>query len=120
MPGGSLHWPLWVPYDLYGKVDYIYGWKAYNEHNGFTAAQTALNVVETLMYLYYLYILFVHGVSRVGQGRGAPKRATGGFLSQQRSVEGLNGVIAVLVGYTACVMTVSKTLLYCKQIKHSL
>lgn len=117
MPGGDLHWPVWKPYDLYGKVDYIYGWKAYNEHNGFTAAQTALNVVETLMYIYYLYILYAHGVSSVSQGRGAPKRAAGGFLSQQRSVEGQPGVIAVLVGYTAGVMTVSKTVLYCKYIE---
>lgn len=25
MPGGALHWPMWAPYELYGKVDYIYG-----------------------------------------------------------------------------------------------
>lgn len=112
MPGGSLHWPLWVPYDLYGKVDYIYGWKAFNERNGFTAAQTALNVVETLMYLYYLYITYAYGKQRTGQGRGAPSPATIGFLGQQRAIEGRQGVIALLVGYTAAIMTVSKTALY--------
>jgi len=112
MPGGSLHWPLWTPYDLYGKVDYIYGWKAFNEHNGFTAAQGTLNVIETLMYFYYLYMLYAHGRQSTAAGRGAPKPSTAGFLGQQRYVDGRNGILAVLVGYTAAVMTVSKTVLY--------
>lgn len=113
MPGGSLHWPLWVPYDLYGRVDYIYGWKAFNEKNGFTAAQGLLNVVETLMYLYYLYILFAYGRASTAQGRGAPKTATAGELGQQRYVDGKMGAVAVLVGFSAAIMTVSKTVLYC-------
>jgi len=112
MPGGSLHWPIWVPYELYGKVDYIYGWKAFNEHNGFTSAQGLLNVVETLMYGYYLYILFVFGKQSKGQGRGAPRVSTVGFLGQQRFVDGKMGAVAVLVAYSAAVMTVSKTVLY--------
>jgi hypothetical protein len=98
MPGGALHWPLWVPYELYGKVDYIYGWKAFNEHNGFTAAQGALNCVETLCYLYYLYVLFAHGRQAAAHGR---------------SVEGPQAGIAVLVVFSAAVMTLSKTVLYC-------
>lgn len=114
MPGGSLHWPLWVPYELYGKVDYIYGWKAFNERNGFTAAQGLLNIVETLMYGYYLYILYVYGVPSKSQGRGAPSPSTAGVLGQQRYVDGQQGAVAVLVGYSAAVMTVSKTVLYCK------
>jgi hypothetical protein len=82
--------------------------------NRFTAAQTALNVAETLMYVYYLYICYAHGTPSVTQGRGSPRLISGGFLSQQRSIDGKQGVIAVLVGYTACVMTVSKTVLYCE------
>ncbi|KAK2629023.1 hypothetical protein QTJ16_002126 [Diplocarpon rosae] len=112
MPGGSLHWPLWAPYERYGKVDYIYGWKAFYEQNGFTAAQTALNIVETLMYMYYLYILFTFGRQSKAQGRGAPKPSAIGFLGEQRAVEGQQGAIAVVVGYSAAVMTFSKTLLY--------
>jgi hypothetical protein len=112
MPGGSLHWPLWVPYDLYGRVDYIYGWKAFNEHNGFTNAQTFLNIVETSMYLYYLYMLYAYGKASSAQGRGAPENA--GFLGEQRYIEGGKGARALLVGYSAAVMTVSKTLLYCE------
>lgn len=109
MPGGSLHWPLWGPYDLYGKVDYIYGWKAFNEHNGFTSAQALLNIIESLMYMYYLYILYAHGKQSTKQGR---KPAAAAFLAQ-RSVEGKMGALAVLVGYSAAVMTFSKTFLYC-------
>lgn len=109
MPGGSLHWPLWTPYELYCKMDYIYGWKAYNEHNGFTAAQTLLNIVESLLYVYYLYIVFTYG--RQAAARGA-KASTAGFLAQ-RHVDGSTGGLAILVVYSAAVMTLSKTALYC-------
>jgi hypothetical protein len=113
MPGGKLHWPLYVPYDLYGRVDYIYGWKAFNEKNGFTSAQGSLNLVESLLYVYYLYILYEFGNQSTKNGRGAPKTATAGFLGQQRRVEGKMGALAVLVAYSGAVMTVSKTVLYC-------
>ena len=120
MPGGSLHWPLWKPYDLYGTVDHIYGFIAYNEKNGFTGAQSFMNVVETLFYIYYLYILIVHGRPSKALGRGAPKKDTAagfmGLLSQQRYVDGRQGALAVLIGYSAAVMTVSKTVLYCEYI----
>ncbi|KAL3423619.1 hypothetical protein PVAG01_05366 [Phlyctema vagabunda] len=112
MPGGSLHWPIWAPYELYGTVDYIYGWKAWNEKNGFTGAQTALNVVETSMYIYYLYVLYAYGKPSAAPGRGAPKPAKVGFLGEQRSLNGRTGAVAVLVAFSAAVMTVSKTVLY--------
>lgn len=114
MPGGSLHWPIWVPYELYGKVDYIYGWKAFNEKNGFTAAQGFLNIMESLMYIYYLYIIYMFGKQSKAQGRGAPKASSVGFLGQQRFVDGQKGAVAVLVAFSAAVMTVSKTVLYCE------
>lgn len=113
MPGGSLHWPLWVPYDLYGRVDYIYGWKAYNARNGFTSAQATMNILETLSYMYYLYVLFAYGKASSAAGRGAPKPSKVGIFGQQRSVDGKIGAIAVLVAFSASVMTVSKTVLYC-------
>jgi hypothetical protein len=114
MPGGFLQWPLWTPYELYGKVDYIYGWKAYNARNGFTAAQGTLNIVETVMYLYYLYVLYAYGKPRASKGRGAPPPSTAGFLGEQRYVDGSIGAQAVLVAFSAAVMTLSKTILYCK------
>lgn len=113
MPGGKWHWPLYVPYDLYGRVDYIYGWKAFNAHNGFTSAQGLLNIIESAMYAYYLYILYAHGKQSAKAGREAPKTSKVGFLGQQCAVEGKWGALAVVVGYSAALMTVSKTVLYC-------
>ncbi|TAQ83802.1 hypothetical protein B7494_g7871 [Chlorociboria aeruginascens] len=112
MPGGSLHWPLWTPYGLYGKVDYIYGWKAFNEKNGFTGAQSFMNVVESFMYVYYLYLMYAYGKPSTAHGRGAPKPATAKFLSQQRQLHGRYGAVAVLVGFSAALMTLAKTVLY--------
>ncbi|KAF4999482.1 hypothetical protein FGRMN_2411 [Fusarium graminum] len=96
MPDGYLHWPIYVPYALYGKVDYIYGQKALDSNNGFTAAQTALNVVETAMYLVYLWMICTR----------ADKAAA------KRTVKGRDGALAVMIGYSAAVMTLSKTVLY--------
>jgi len=95
MEGGVLHWPLYspyklyipsqpCPYDSYGEVDYIYGKKAYDNHNGFTNAQSALNVVEVIMQLWFLKL------------RQHPRKQN----------------MALLVGFTVSVMTLSKTLLY--------
>ncbi|KAK3391833.1 hypothetical protein B0T20DRAFT_456246 [Sordaria brevicollis] len=94
MPGGSLHYPLWTPYELYGRVDYVYGWKAWNERNGFTAAQGVMNAVETGMYLVYAWGVLS---SKGGKGDGG---------------EGRKGAMVVLVGFAAAVMTLSKTVLY--------
>lgn len=113
MPGGKWHGP-WKPYALYGTVDYLYGWLAFNEKDGFTGAQSFLNVVETAMYVYYLYVLFTRGGQAKAQGRGAPDRRVLGFLGEQRFVEGKWGALAALVGFSAAVMTVSKTVLYCE------
>lgn len=100
MPEGFLHWPLYVPYALYGEVDHVYGWKAFNAKNGFTAAQTALNVVETVMYLVYLYMLWT--------------RADKTLDGVKRTLSGRDGALAVVIGFSAAVMTLSKTILYCK------
>ncbi|KAK4135228.1 hypothetical protein BT67DRAFT_433376 [Trichocladium antarcticum] len=47
MPGGSLHWPLWAPYALYGEIDHMYGRKQWALGNGFPAAQALMNAAET-------------------------------------------------------------------------
>ncbi len=113
MPGGYLHSPIWTPYALYGTVDHIYGWKAYNAHNGFTAAQTALNIVETLIYGYYLWVVYAYGKSSKMKGRGAPRPSTAGWFGEAKSISGPEGAVAAVIGLSASVMTVSKTLLYC-------
>ncbi|KAF4456390.1 hypothetical protein F53441_1460 [Fusarium austroafricanum] len=99
MPDGFLHWPLYVPYALYGEVDHIYGWKAFNSNNGFTAAQTTLNLVETFMYLVYLWMLWTRADATSQMGT-------------KRSMSGRDGALAVMIGFSAAVMTLSKTVLY--------
>ncbi|KAI1368384.1 hypothetical protein F5Y08DRAFT_263544 [Xylaria arbuscula] len=96
MEGGDLHWPLWIPYKLYGEIDHVYGWKAFNAGSGFTAAQGFLNVLETVMYLYYFLVYYQNGVSVAGI----------------KKVVGRKAAIAVLVAFSAAVMTLSKTVLY--------
>jgi hypothetical protein len=113
MPGGWAHSPLWVPYDLYGRVDHVYGWKAYNAGNGFTAAQGIMNTCETCLYFYYLYIMYVYGKQTAAPGRGAPKPAKVGALGESRYVDGKMAGLAVTVAFAAAVMTLSKTILYC-------
>ncbi|KAI0115240.1 hypothetical protein F4814DRAFT_449072 [Daldinia grandis] len=98
MEGGPLHWPVYAPYKLYGEVDHVYGWKAFHARNGFTSAQGALNVVETALYLVYLCIYFGSGVAVAG-------RAT-------RVLTGRPAALAVVLAFSAAVMTLSKTVLY--------
>jgi len=116
MPGGSLHSPIWSPYALYGTIDYIYGQPAWDAHNGFTAAQASLNVVETVGYVVYL-VLVLGGAQRglvVEQGRGAAGWMQGklGWLGEGRVLRGRQAGWAVLVGFAISVMTLSKTVLY--------
>ncbi|KAI0405384.1 hypothetical protein F4802DRAFT_180337 [Xylaria palmicola] len=96
MAGGDLHWPLWAPYALYGEVDHVYGWKAFNANSGFTGAQGFLNVVETLMYVYYALVYYQNATSVGGK----------------KVVVGREAATAVLVAFSAAVMTLSKTVLY--------
>ena len=102
MEGGWAHWPMYSPYKLYGEVDHIYGWPALHANNGFTAAQGFLNVLETLMYAAYLWLWYSRGTAP----RGQPVTA--------KAVAGKYGALAVLIAFSAAVMTLSKTVLYCK------
>ncbi|KKF92911.1 hypothetical protein CFO_g4738 [Ceratocystis platani] len=89
MPGGALH-AFWAPYALYGEIDYVYGRPAFDAGEGFGPAQSAMNVVETLMYLVYLAAMH----------RGSGK------------LSGQHGKVVLLVAFSAAVMTLSKTVLY--------
>lgn len=102
MPGGKFHSPVWTPYALYGTVDYMYGWPAWNSHNGFTAAQGTLNLLESVMYCWYLYVVGTQVVDWSYEG------------IRTLEVKGRGVNLAVLVGFSGAVMTVSKTLLYCE------
>ena len=120
MPGGSLHFPLWQPYGLYGRIDHTYGFKAWDAKSGWTLAQGSLNALETAAYGVYLYLVYVYGEHEGGvQGRGAPGvdevgKVGGGLrgLSESRTVYGKVAGAAVLVAYTAAQVTFWKTVLY--------
>ncbi|KIX06191.1 uncharacterized protein Z518_04165 [Rhinocladiella mackenziei CBS 650.93] len=109
MPGGKLHWPLWVPYSVYCTVDYTYGWPAYNGHVGFTAAQATLNAVETAMYIYYWTIIVSNADEGFFSFVDMNEFLTG---SSDRAVSGPGVGTAVVVLFSAAVMTLSKTVLY--------
>ncbi|KAI1629491.1 hypothetical protein EDD37DRAFT_53904 [Exophiala viscosa] len=100
MPGGRLHAPLWTPYALYGDVDYVYGWPAWNSHSGFTAAQSTMNMAESVLYSWYVYVIGSEVVDWSYKG------------INQLEVRGKGMNLAVLLGFSGAVMTVSKTLLY--------
>ncbi|KZO92352.1 hypothetical protein CALVIDRAFT_308597 [Calocera viscosa TUFC12733] len=85
MEGGDLNW-IWTPYNLYANIDYIYGWPAFNAGEGFTSAQSLLNLVENFINLAYLYSAHID-----------------------------KSPVAPLIGFTGVVMTFSKTVLYWAQ-----
>jgi len=85
MAGGDLHW-IWQPYALYQTVDLVYGLPALERGDGFTNAQSLLNIVENFMNIGYLYLAHV---------AGSP--------------------FATLLGFASVVMTLSKTVLYWAQ-----
>ncbi|KAF8066961.1 hypothetical protein FPV67DRAFT_1417397 [Lyophyllum atratum] len=82
MRGGDLHW-LWKPYSIYQDV---YGLPALRAGNGFTNAQSLLNVFETILNILYLY--FAHVAA------WPP---------------------ATLIGFASACMTLAKTILYWAQ-----
>lgn len=92
MLGGDLHW-IWSPYALYQTVDYVYGLPSWESKDGFPAAQSLLNVVESILNFIYLYLAHV--------------KAT------PRSI-----AVAPLWGLVAATMTLSKTVLYVLNVSH--
>lgn len=115
MPGGSLHSPLWKPYGLYGTIDHVYGFKAWDAHNGWTLAQGSVNALETGAYFVYLYLVYAYGQQDATQGRGAPDKDVMGrlkALSESRTVHGSVAAWAVVLAFSTAWLTFSKTVLY--------
>ncbi|GAA5886280.1 hypothetical protein JCM5296_003547 [Sporobolomyces johnsonii] len=73
---------LWSPYALYELTDLVYSPGAFARKEGFTSAQAIMNIVESILNLAYL------------------------------ALAGQKSPVAVLVGFTAVVMTAAKTVLY--------
>ncbi|KAL8660829.1 MAG: hypothetical protein Q9202_006156 [Teloschistes flavicans] len=105
MPNGKWHSPFFTPYALYGTVDYMYGWPAYESNNGFTLAQASMNIFESVGYIGYLYLFWKHGNGQWTFEHG-----------QKRSIGGRWGGLACLFGFFLSVLTLSKTVLYGKNV----
>lgn len=119
MPGGRLHYPIWAPYELYGRIDHIYGWPAWNSQNGFTAAQGTMNAFETSFYIYYLYVIGRRISTGDGFIRGVALRSFNGFARRDEKerdkivVKGGEDVArATLLLFVTLVLTSAKTVLY--------
>lgn len=97
MPNGKWQ-ALWGPYKHYVTIDYLYGFEALANFDGFTGAQSAMNVVETLMFAGYVVFALQNGIK------------TGNGL--ERRVLGRKAGVAALLGFTAFTMTLAKTILY--------
>lgn len=96
LDGHKWHKPFFVPMDPWTDVDRIYGTQAWDENEGFTAAQGVINMVEVMLLVTYTLITAC-------QGRRFQERAFGGQWAG----------IAMVVGLTASVVTLTKTSLYC-------
>lgn len=115
MAGGWLQWPIWKPYEIYAAIDYVYGWPGWESNDGFGGAQGALNAIETILYGLYLTIIYNHSVAApTGTGLDVSSEGLGAWLSGGRKVRGKSGNRAVVIGFAAAVMTLSKTVLYCE------
>lgn len=113
LPGGSLSWPLYIPYELYGRVDPVYSSEAYWSGLGWTGAQGLGNVFETIAYFAYLWVILAYGQS---EGRGAGVWGYLGPVGEKRRVHGWWGAVASLLGYTTFAITVMKSVLYCESL----
>ncbi|ORY12518.1 hypothetical protein BCR34DRAFT_450982, partial [Clohesyomyces aquaticus] len=112
MAGGAIQWPIWKPYEIYASIDYVYGWPGWENHDGFGGAQGALNAVEAVLYGLYIMIVYNHG-KPAAAGRGLQVgQGVKGWISGGRRIPGTTGNRALLIGFTAAVMTLSKTVLY--------
>lgn len=81
------HSNLICSFERYGTIDYVYGWPAYNEKDGFPAAQSFLTLVEAIFMSVYIYTSYFT--------KSPSTRLTGAFIG--------------LIAATSCF---SKTVLY--------
>jgi hypothetical protein len=114
MAGGALQWPIWKPYEIYASIDHVYGWPGWNDKDGFGGAQGALNAVEVVMYGLYLAIIYNHGKPSAGGSGLQIGEGVRGWVAGGIKIEGKMGNRALIIGFAAAVMTLSKTVLYCE------
>jgi hypothetical protein len=112
MAGGMLQWPLWKPYEIYASIDHLYGWPGWNNSDGWGGAQAVMNLVEVILYGLYIMIVVNHGVPS-DRGKGIQvSEGVNGWLAGGMRVAGKRGNRALMIGFTASLLTLSKTILY--------
>jgi hypothetical protein len=112
--GGALQWPIWKPYEIYAAIDKVYSRSAWDAQEGFGGAQGVLNAVELVMYGLYAMILYNHGIPAAA-GTGAQiSQGVGAWFAGGVKIRGQVGNRALIIGFAASVMTLSKTVLYCE------
>jgi hypothetical protein len=115
--GGALQWPIWKPYEIYAAIDKVYSRSAWDAREGFGGAQGVLNAVELIMYGLYAMILYNHGVpAAAGTGLQVSQGVSAWFAGGVK-VRGKVGNRALIIGFAASVMTLSKTVLYCEYMR---
>lgn len=114
MKDGALQWPIWKPYEIYASIDYLYGQPGWDNKVGFGGGQGFVNAIEAVMYGLYLMIVYNHGIFAEGGAGVQVGQGVKGWLSGGVKVNGKTGNKALLLGFSAAVMTLSKTVLYCE------
>lgn len=115
MPGGRLHSPIFLPYKIYGSVDYLYGWPAFTSHNGFPGAVAFLNILEIGFYLFYLMLVIRYGSAATETSSFSIVGSTP-FSYGGPTLDGQTGALAALILLGTSLATFYKTLLYCQFI----
>lgn len=102
MPGGPIH-HLWLPYELYGNVDYLYGLPGLERGDGLVAAYAVVNFMESILYIWCAWkILWESKISQDHQG----------LWFQERYIEGCIGNKVLLVMFATSLTVCIKTILY--------
>jgi hypothetical protein len=114
MAGGKIQWPIWKPYEIYASIDHVYGQPGWDNKDGFGGGQGFINVIELVLYGLYGMIVYNHGVFAEGGSGVQVGQGVKGWLSGGVKVKGRSGNKALIIGFTAAVMTLSKTVLYCE------
>ena len=111
--GGRLAW-IWPGYAWQETIDLTYSWKAYRARLPWAATQSLMNYVEAAGYIAYLGLLVLYAKERPVKGRARRDVPVWEKLWNGYTVGGEMGGIAVLLGFALAVMTLSKTIIYCK------
>lgn len=103
MPGGPIHRPMWVPYELYSRVDYLYGFPGLERGDGIVAAYAVMNLLESCLYLWSAWKIFHDG---------AVSQHLEGVCIQERYIDGHMGSKVVVLIFATSLVVCVQTVLY--------